>query len=127
MTNEKKELQNQMIVKAFIEVSSDYIQQENNIDAAQNYAQFAAIAWNISLFPEQKIAEHLELVSQDYEKLNPDLIKADLLKHDLQLLVDKKLKKYPGMKHTITKLGLEENEDEYYFKIETVPFEEHSS
>ena len=122
MTNEKKELQNQMIVKAFIEVAADYVQQGNNIEESQNYAQFAAIAWNISLFPEKKIAEQLELVTQDYEKLNPGVIQADLLKHDLQLLVDKKLKRYPAMKHTITKLGLEENEDDYYFKIETVPF-----
>lgn len=111
------------ITKAFIAVASDYIQMAEDVDAARNFAYFAVIAWNISLYPKDQIAEKINLVAREYEKSNPGVIKAELLAHDLAALVDKKRKNFPDIRRTITKIGVEEKGEEYEIITESVPFE----
>ena len=115
----------QKITKAFIAVASDYIQLAENVDAARNYAYFAVIAWNISLYPEDQITEKIDFVAREYEKSNPGVIKAELLAHDLAALVDKKRRRFPDIQRIITKIGVEETKDEYEIITESDPFELH--
>ena len=115
----------QKTTKAFITVASDYIQLAENVDAARNSAYFAVIAWNISLYPKDQIAEKIDLVAREYEKSNPDVIKAELLAHDLTALVDKKRRLFPDIKRIITKIGVEEKKEEYEIITESDPFEIH--
>lgn len=95
----------------------------DDIDKARSLAFLAVIAWNISLYPRNQIAGKIDVVAQEYENCNPGVVQAELLSHDLQLLVNKKLKQCPGIKRTITKIGVEENEEEYQITTESVPFE----
>jgi hypothetical protein len=111
------------ITKAFIAVSGDYIQMAADVDAARNLAYLAVIAWNISLYPKEQHPEKIDLIACEYEKSNPDVIKAELLAHDLQVLVDKKRKKFPDIRRTITKIGVEEKGEEYEIVTESVYFE----
>ena len=115
----------QKITKAFIAMASDYIQPAENVDAARNYAYLAVIAWNISLYPEDKIAEKIDLVARAYEKSNPGVIKAELLAHDLAALVDKKRRLFPDIKRIITKIGVEEKKEVYEIITESDLFENH--
>jgi hypothetical protein len=110
------------VTSAFIKTADDYILLADNIDEARNRAYMAVLAWNISLYPQEQIAEHIKLLALEYEKNNPGLIRAELLSHDLQILVDKKLKKFANIKRTITKIGVEEKNDKYEFITESIPF-----
>lgn len=82
----------------------------------------AVIAWNISLYPQEQIAEHIQLTALEYEKSNPGVVKAEYLSHDLQIFVDKKLEKFANIKRTITKIGVEEKGGEYEIITESIPF-----
>ncbi len=110
------------VTKAFIKTADDYILLADNIDEARNRAFMAVLAWNISLYPQEQIAEHIRLLALEYEKNNPGVVKAEHLAHDLQILVDKKLKKFANIKRTITKIGVEEKNDNYEFITESIPF-----
>ena len=111
------------VTAAFCSITDDYIGLADVVGEARNYAQFAVIAWNISLYPKEQIAEKIELVANAYEKSNPGVISAKKLAHDLQALVDKKLEKCPKINFSITKVGVEEGEDDHFeIRTESVPF-----
>ncbi len=110
------------VSRAFTKTADDYILLADNIDEARNRAFMAVIAWNISLYPQEQIAEHIRLTALEYEKNNPGVVKAEYLSHDLQILVDKKLKKFANIKRTITKIGVEEKFDKYEIITESIPF-----
>lgn len=110
------------VTSAFIKTADDYILLAENIDEARNRAFIAVLAWNISLYPKEQIAERIRLLALEYEKNNPGIVKAEYLSHDLQILVDKKLKKFSYIKRTITKIGVEEKYDKYEFITESIPF-----
>ena len=117
------EIDAQKVSEAFIAVASDYIQMAEDVDSARNLAYLAVIAWNISLYPKDQISTKIDLISCEYEKSNPGIIKAELLAHDLQVLVDKKQKKFPDLRRSITKIGVEENREEYEITTESIHFE----
>ncbi|KJR97637.1 MAG: hypothetical protein VR65_23835 [Desulfobulbaceae bacterium BRH_c16a] len=76
------------VTSAFIKTADDYILLAENIDEARNRAFIAVLAWNISLYPKEQIAERIRLLALEYEKNNPGIVKAEYLSHDLQILVD---------------------------------------
>lgn len=118
----RKKIKESDVSRAFVKTADDYILLAKNIDEARNRAFMAVIAWNISLYPQEQIVEHIRLTALEYEKSNPGVIKAEYLSHDLQILVDKKLKKFANIKRTITKIGVEEKCDKYEFITESIPF-----
>ncbi len=118
----RKKLKESDVTSAFIKTADDYILLADNIDEARNRAFMAVLAWNISLYPQEQIAERIELLALEYEKNNPGVVNAEYLSHDLQILVDKKLKKFAKIKRTITKIGVEERYDKYEFTTESIPF-----
>lgn len=110
------------VSKAFGTMASDLISTAEDINKAQEFAYVAVIARNISLYPHDQIAERIEIVAREYEKCNPGVIQAEWMVKDLQRLVDKKLKECPNMKGTITKIGVEEQGDQFVITTESVPF-----
>jgi hypothetical protein len=110
------------VSKAFCTMASDLISIADNIDKARELAYISVIAWNISLYPQDQIVEKIELVAKEYEKSNPGVIQAELMSQDLQRLVDKKLKEFPDIKRTITKVGVEEKGEKYVITTVSVPF-----
>ncbi len=123
MDDKKMKIDDQNVTEKFIAVSSDYIQMAEDIKSAENHAYLAVIAWNLSLYPQDQIPGQIELISREYEKSNPGVIQAELLAHDLQLLVEKKQKKFPNLRMRITKIGVEGNGEEYKITTEAIPFE----
>lgn len=110
------------VSKMFGNYAEDYISLGNNIDEVRNYAQFACIAWNLSLYPEPTMKENLQIIADEYENNNPETIKSDHLKHDLEILINKKLKLYPEIKRLITKINIEESADNYHISTESTSF-----
>ena len=103
-------------------MADTFISMANDLEHARALAYVAVIAWNISLYPQDQIVDKITSVAQEYEKSNPGLIQAELMSEDLQKLVDRKLKKYPNIKETITKIGVEEQGEAYVITAVSVPF-----
>ena len=110
------------VSKQFVSMASDFIPMAEDVDKARQLAYIAVIAWNTSLYPQDQIAEKIDLVAKEYEKSNPGIIQAELMSRDLQRLVDIKLKESPDIKRTITKIGVEEKGEDYAITTESVPF-----
>ncbi len=77
------------VTSTFIKIADDSILLADNIVEARNRAFMAVLAWNISLYPQEQIAEHIRILALEYEKNNPGFVNAEYLSHDLQILVDK--------------------------------------
>lgn len=121
-TMKKKDKWRCDVSRAFCKALGDYILLADNIDEARNRAAMAGVAWNNSLYPQDQIAEHIRDIALGYEKNNPGIVKAEYLSRDLQTLVDKKVKKFPNIKRTITKISVEDNGDKYEIITESIPF-----
>ncbi|MFT5702426.1 MAG: hypothetical protein ACI8ZB_005346 [Desulforhopalus sp.] len=118
----RKKTKESDVSRAFTKTADDYILLASNIDEARNRAFMAVIAWNISLYPQEQISEHIQLTALEYEKNNPGVVNAEYLSHDLQILVDKKLEKFANIKRKITKIGVEEKGGEYEIITISIPF-----
>ncbi|WP_028582841.1 hypothetical protein [Desulfogranum japonicum] len=112
------------INQEFGEYCEDYALQGNNLDEVRNYLQFASIAWNLSLYPQETIDEQIVVISDEYERLNPELINSQHLQHDLKILVGKKNASYPEIKRTITKVEVEEDKEQYKISIKSEEFQQ---
>ena len=110
------------INQEFGEYCEDYVLQGSNIDEVRNYLHFASIAWNLSLYPQETIDEQIKIISDEYERLNPGMLKSEYLQHDLKLLVDKKLDLYPDINRTITKVEVDETNDQYKTSVQSQEF-----
>lgn len=122
MKNNKKGSGSPDVSKAFASMASELMSMSEDINKARDLAYVAVIAWNISLYPHDQIAEKIELVAKEYEKSNPGVIQAELMSRDLQRLVEQKLKECPNIKRTITKIGVEEKGEKYMITTESVPY-----
>ncbi len=107
----------------FIEYAQDYIRIGSNLEETKNYLNFACIAWNLSLFPKDEMKEKLKKVVNGYEELN-SFMNAKDLKHDLEMLIDKKVKAYTKIKRLITKISIREDEGYYLITAESEDFKE---
>jgi hypothetical protein len=117
-----KKKMNTSINQEFGQYCDDYISQGSNIDEVRNYLNFASIAWNLSLYPQEMIDEQVKLISDEYARLNPNLMDSSKLQHDLKLLIDKKIHMYPDIKRTITKIEINETDNDYKISAESEEF-----
>ena len=117
----RKNIKTANISKMFGKYAEDYVLMGNNIDEVRNYAQFACIAWNLSLYSDVR-KKKAKIIVDEYEKNNPETIKSELLMHDLELLITKKLELYPKVNMMITKISIEESADNYHISTESSEF-----
>ena len=59
------------ISEEFGKYSHDYSSQGSNIYEVRNYLNVAIIAWNLSLYPEQKRIEQIENMATDLSRDTP--------------------------------------------------------
>ena len=107
----------------FCEYSHDYVTLSANVAEARNYLNFACIAWNLSLYPEHEMREKMEMVVNEYARLNPSTISSKKLKHDIEKLIEKKIKNHPNIKRLITKISIEEKGKNYLIFTESTEFQ----
>ena len=121
--NKKRISGKRNISDIFCEYAHDYITLGSNLEETKNYLNFACVAWNLSLYPEHEMNEKLKIVVNEYERLNPSTINAEHLKHDIEKLIEKKMKTHPSINRLITKISIEENESNYYIYTESTEFQ----
>ena len=87
--------------------ASDYINMGDNTEERQSFLNGACTAWNIALLPAHLREEALRRSIEEYKRINPGVDDADNFGHDLQILVQKKLQMFPGVKKLIVNAMVE--------------------
>jgi hypothetical protein len=87
-----------------------YIDMGDTVEERQNYLNSACTAWNIAVLDERerptRLEEHLSL----YQQINPDSSDAENLKHDMELLIQEKLRLFPHVKKVIMSAEIKEKD-----------------
>ena len=89
------------ISEMVLEFASDYIHMGDTVEKRQSYLNSACTAWNIAILDERerptRLAEYLSL----YQRINPNVSGVGNLKHDMELLIQEKLRLFPHVKKVI--------------------------
>jgi hypothetical protein len=79
----------------------DYISMGETLRDKQSYLNTACTAWNIALLPEDKRQPALDQCQMQYELINPEADDSPNLRHDMEILIQEKLRLFPEVKRTI--------------------------
>ena len=96
------------------EYASDYINMGNNTEERQNFLNSACSAWNIAVLPEHLRSEALRRNIEEYKKINSGIGDEDDLKHDMEILIQEKIRMFPKLKKVILDATIEPVNDEQY-------------
>ena len=81
--------------------ASDYINMGEDTEERQNYLNGACTAWNIAILDENHREGALRGAIDAYKRMNPGRDDVQDFKHDLRLLIQKKLEMFPDIKKVI--------------------------
>ena len=84
-----------------LEYASDYIGMGVTLEEKGHYLNSAILAWNLSLLPEGEREKQKQASLKKLEALNPGSKNVEILKHNLAILVEKKLTEFPEIKKLI--------------------------
>ncbi len=98
----KKDNSSEMKMSALIiKYASDYINLGDTLEEKQSYLNAACSAWNIALLKKGEREKALDIFIEHYKKINPDADDTDDARHDMELLINNKIRLYPDVKRTI--------------------------
>lgn len=91
------------ISEMVIAFASDYIALGKNLEEKQNYLNAACIAWNIAILQKNQRDFALDKFLQQYKMINPNADESEIenVKHDMELLIQEKLRLFPHVKNPI--------------------------
>ncbi len=81
-----------------LEYARDYNGMGATAEEKHHCLNTAMLAWNLSLFPEGQREEQTESALRQLTVLNPGSKGLESLKHNLRILIDKKLAEFPEIK-----------------------------
>lgn len=84
-----------------LEYASDYIGMGVTLEEKGHYLNSAIMAWNLSLFPEGEREKQKQATLKRLEELTPGSKNLEILKHNLAILIKKKLTQFPEIKELI--------------------------
>ncbi|MFH1936316.1 MAG: hypothetical protein ABIK52_01980 [Bacteroidota bacterium] len=96
-----------------IAFAEDYIQLGETLEQKQNYLNAACAAWNIAVLPKTQRTFALENFLREYRVDNPNATATEIesIRHDMELLIRKKLRQFPNVKRAIVKARITEGEE----------------
>ena len=79
----------------------DYISMGETLRDKQSYLNTVCNSWNIAMLPEDKRQAALDQCQKQYELINPEADDSHNLRHDMEILIQEKLRLFPEVKRTI--------------------------
>jgi len=122
----KKSLRNQTEIRmaeVIANFSSDILSTAKDGYQRKSFLNCACTAWNISLFPEDKIESQLDISVHDYERHNPDSTDSSNYRHNLEQLIMRKNELYPNIRRTVVEASIEDKGDGEKITVLSVPFQ----
>ena len=101
------------ISQMIIDFASDYIDLGETIEKKQDYLNAACIAWNIAILPAYQRQAALNDFLTQYKVRNPHETDVRHVKHDMELLIQQKLKLFPHIKTPIVQATIRDSGDTY--------------
>ncbi|MEW6404487.1 MAG: hypothetical protein AB1649_22045 [Chloroflexota bacterium] len=89
------------ISEILLKYASDYIGMGATLEEKRHYLDSAILAWNLSLLSEGEREKQMQASLKKLEALNPGSKNVEILKHNLAILVEKKLTEFPEIKKLI--------------------------
>jgi hypothetical protein len=83
------------------EFACDYISMGETLIDRQRYLNTACNAWNIALLQEDEKQTALDQCQKQYESNNPESNDSQNMRHDMEILIQKRLRLLPEVKTTI--------------------------
>lgn len=84
-----------------LQYASDYIGMGVTLEEKLPYLNSAIMAWNLSLFPDGEREKQMQASLRKLESLDPGSKNLEILKHNLAILIEKKLTEFPEIKKLI--------------------------
>ena len=112
------------ISQMIIDFASDYIDLGETIENKQDYLNVACIAWNIAVLPAHQRQTALSDFLIEYKTLNHDETDVGHVKHDMELLIQQKLKLFPHIKASIVQARIRDSGNTYRIVAAALPEEQ---
>jgi hypothetical protein len=97
------------VSQMLIDFAADYINLGDTLESKQSYLNSACTAWNIALLPVHMRSEALDDFLTQYRHLNPQDNNVNNLRHNMDLLIQKKLDVFPNVKTPIAHATLQDS------------------
>lgn len=101
------------ISQMILDFASDFIEKGNTTEQKQSYLNAACTAWNIAILPKDKRKSAINKCLKEYRRFNPHEKDVSHVKHDMELLVQKKLRMFPNEKKPIVNAEIRKHGDQY--------------
>ena len=112
------------ISQMIIDFASDYIDLGETIENKQAYLNVACIAWNLAVLPADQRQTALNDFLAQYKILNNYETDAGHVKHDMELLIQQKMKLFPHIKMSIVQATIRDSSDTYRIVAAALPEEQ---
>ncbi len=109
------------ISQVIIEFASEYIDLGKTIEKKQDHLNAACIAWNIAILPAYKRQIALNDFLTQYQVRNPHETDVGHIKHDMELLIQQKLERFPHIKTSIVQARIRDSGDTYRIAVKALP------
>ena len=101
--------------------ASDYINMGETMEKKQSYLNSACTAWNIAILDERERTDRLQEYLGLYQQLNPHVNDVENFRHDMELLIQEKLRLFPHVKKVIMSAEIKEIDGKQVVSIASTP------
>jgi len=107
------------ISQMIIDLASAFIELGATLEEKHSYLNAVCIAWNISILPANIRGQALANFLVEYKKNNPSEDEGNIknIKSNMDLLIEKKIKKFPSVTKPIEHARITENDAEYRITV----------
>lgn len=110
--------------KVILKYASDYIARGTTLRQRQANLELVVLAWNLSLFPEEEREKQMDACLRDLRALNYGSKDLETLKHNLAILIEKKLAEFPLIKKLIIKAQISITDRKECLHVASIDFEQ---
>jgi len=113
----KPDRQKRKVSEMITRFAHDYISMGESLRGKQSFLNTACNAWNIALLPEDKRQTALDQCQKQYELINPEADDGQNLRHDMEILIQEKLRLFPEVKKTIVGAEITNTEGKDWIRV----------
>lgn len=111
----------QKVSELIIEYASEYIAMGEDLDDKQSHLNLACSAWNIANLPPAKRSHAIQQYVDKYLEFNTHVQDTKGLRHDIDLLIESKLRMFPDVKKEIAGADISEVDGKEHINIVSIP------
>lgn len=104
-----------------VDYASEYIAMGEDLEDRQSHLNAACSAWNIANLPPAERSHAIQRYLDKYLEFNPHVQDTNGLRHDIELLIENKLRMFPNAKNEIVGADISEADGKERINIVSIP------